>query len=81
MQVKWMQDPESNFLYDFYIITVNMFSRGLNICVVSELTFIILDKSLPDTPSVYPTGGAMAGDVNLFISRERFHSRCALAPM
>lgn len=31
-----------------------------------KLTFILLDKSLPDTPGVSTTGGAMAGDVNVF---------------
>eukprot|EP00455_Lapot_gusevi_P055156 TRINITY_DN8951_c0_g1_i1.p1 TRINITY_DN8951_c0_g1~~TRINITY_DN8951_c0_g1_i1.p1 ORF type:complete len:203 (+),score=50.38 TRINITY_DN8951_c0_g1_i1:81-689(+) len=33
-----------------------------------KCTFIVLDRSLPDTPDVCTTGGAMAGDVNLFFN-------------
>ena len=49
----------------------------LNLCkppyfLKTEVTFIVLDKSLPNTPNVETRGGAMAGDVNVFISRTRF---------
>ncbi|GLI69014.1 hypothetical protein VaNZ11_013553 [Volvox africanus] len=33
-----------------------------------KLTFIVLDRSLPDTPGTGSHGGAMAGDVNLFFT-------------
>lgn len=33
-----------------------------------KLTFIILDKDFPDTPGTGHHGGAMAGDVNLFLN-------------
>jgi RimJ/RimL family protein N-acetyltransferase len=33
-----------------------------------KCTFIILDKSTPDTPGVSPQGGAMAGDTNIFLN-------------
>lgn len=35
-----------------------------------KLTFIVLDRSLPDTPGTGTHGGAMAGDVNLFFGDE-----------
>ena len=34
--------------------------------MVSECTFIVLDKSLEDTPGTGNHGGGMVGDVNLF---------------
>jgi len=36
-----------------------------------KCTFIILDRSLPDTPNIETKGGAMAGDVNLFLNQEK----------
>lgn len=35
-----------------------------------KLTFIVLDRSAPDTPGTGQQGGAMAGDVNLFFGRD-----------
>jgi RimJ/RimL family protein N-acetyltransferase len=35
---------------------------------LTELTFIILDRSRPDSPNISTKGGAMVGDVNLFFN-------------
>ena len=33
-----------------------------------KCTFILLDKALPDSPGTGSHGGAMAGDVNIFLN-------------
>lgn len=57
-QISWHDDEKSMLL--------RRTSRMASLSFRTELTFIILDKSLPDTPGTGNHGGQMAGDVNLF---------------